>query len=97
MDKLKLTKKKYVLLHNKLYNVIEILLTCKCCKDSNEKCNKESHCLKEKDNKKVWEIVDELHNEIQDFYDEIEHSLVVETEICFHRLNKIKKIKFFGY
>ena len=98
LDKrLKIYKKKYVLLHNKLYNVIEILLTCKCCSMLDDKCNKDGHCLKTVDNNKVWEIVDYLSNEIEDFYREIETMLVVETEICFHRLNKIKKIKFFGY
>ena len=98
LDKrIKLYKKKYILLHNKLYNVIEVLLTCKCCKMMDDKCAKDSNCLKEIDNNKVWEIVDHLHNEVEDFYREIETMLVVETEICFHKLNKIKKIKFFGY
>ena len=98
LDKrLKLYKKKYILLHNKLYNVIEVLLTCKCCKTMDDKCVKDSGCLKEMDNNKVWEIVDNLHNELDNFYSEVETMLVVETEICFHKLNKIKKIKFFGY
>ena len=95
--RLKLTKKKYILLHNKLYDVIEILLSCKCCSSTGDKCNKDSLCLKPEDNIKVWETVDELHNEINNFYEEVETLLVVETEICFHKLNKIKKIKFFGY
>ena len=98
MDKkIKLAKKKYILLHDKLYNVIEVLLTCKCCISNGDKCHKDGNCFKPKDNNKVWEDVDQLNNEIQDFYEEIEVSLVVETEICFHKLNKIKKIKFFGY
>ena len=97
MDKrITLTKKKYILLHNKLYDVIEILLSCKCCSDNGMKCMKESCCLNEKDNKKVYDIIDDLFNKIQDFYDEVETNLVIETEICFHKLNKIKRIDFFS-
>ena len=96
LDKrLKLYKKKYVLLHNKLYNVVEILLSCPCCKMNDHNCERDGRCLKSVDNDKVWEIVDHLHNDLQNFYDEVETMLVVETEICLHKLNKIKKIKFF--
>ena len=96
LDKrLKLSIKKYVLLHNKLYNVIESIYSCECCMNSNKVCKKGSGCLKNKDNDKFWEITDELHNEIDDFYTEVETMLVVETEICFHKLNKIKKINYF--
>ena len=96
LDKrLKLTTKKYILLHNKLYNVIENIIKCECCVNSNKQCKKDSSCLKNKDNDKYLEITDELHNEIDNFYNEVETMLVVETEICFHKLNKIKKINYF--
>ena len=66
--RLKLTKNKYILLHNKLYNVVQSLLQCKCCYSSDHVCRKDSHCLKQDVNKSLWEIVDELHNSILDFY-----------------------------
>ena len=93
--KLILYKKKYVLMHNKLYNVIEILIRCKCCSNGQHICNKDANCLKNGDNEKVWETVDDLHNELDNFYLDVETMLVVETEICFHKLNKIKSIRFF--
>ena len=96
LDKrLKLTTKKYILLHNKLYNIIENIIKFECCVNSNKQCKKDATCLKNKDNDKYLEITDELYNEIDNFYNEVETMLVVETEICFHKLNKIKKINYF--
>ena len=71
------------------------MLICRCCVTPDHTCNKDSCCLKLSDNEKVWNTIDELHNELNDFYLEIETGLVVETEICLHKLNKIKKISFF--
>ena len=93
--KLNLYKKKYSLLHNKLYNVVDIIANCKCCVNIDHHCNRDSFCLKKEDNEKVWEIIDEIHNDFDNFYLDLELDLVVEKEICLHKLNKIKKINFF--
>ena len=92
--KITLYKKKYVILHNKLYNIVENLLNCRCCVTPDHTCNKDSCCLNTEENKKIWTTIDEIHNELYDFYKEIEIGLVLETEIIFHKLNKIKKISF---
>ena len=92
--KLTLYKKKYYLLHNKLYNVVDTVINCKCCVIPDHHCNRDSYCLNKNDNEKVWELVDEIHNDLHNFYNDLELDLVLEKEICFHRLNKIKKIPF---
>ena len=93
--KLTLTKNKYVLLHEKLYEIIDEIVKCECCSNLDHLCRGDVFCLKQEDNKKIWSETDELFSKIINFYDEVENKLVLESELCLHKINKIKKIKFF--
>ena len=96
LDKrLALTKNKYILLHGKLYDILDEIVKCECCNNLEHICRGDVFCLKQKDNKKLWEEMDGLFNKIINFHDEVESMLVLETELCLHRINKIRKVKFF--
>ena len=93
--KLTLTKNKYIILHGKLYDIIDEIVKCECCSNSNHICKGDVFCLNHEDNKKIWEEMDGLFNKITTFYDEVENKLVLELELCLHRINKVRKVKFF--
>ena len=96
LDKrLTLCQNKYILLHGKLYDILDEIVKCECCNSPNHICRGDVFCLKQEDFKKLWEEMDGLFNKIINFYDEVESMLVLETELCFHRINKIRKVKFF--
>ena len=96
LDKrLTLTKNKYVLLHGKLYDILDEIVKCECCSSLEHICRGDVFCLKQEDNKKLWEEMDGLFNKIINFYEEVENGLVLELELCLHRINKIRKVKFF--
>ena len=96
-EKLNIVKDKYVILQKKLYDVVETLQKCECCTDSEYYCDKGKKCLNVDINDKMWETMDELHNDLNDFDNQIENLLVIETELCFLKINKLKKIKFFDF
>ena len=85
----------YAVIHNKLYDVVETIHKCECCVNPSRICKGRVMCLKSEENKKLWEEMDKLSVSVLNFYEEVESKLVLETELCFHLLNKIKKIKFF--
>ena len=93
--KLTLTKNKYVILHDKLYDIVDEIVKCECCSNLDHICRGDVFCLKHEDNKKIWEEMDGLFNKIINFYDEVENKLVLELELYLHRINKIRKVKFF--
>ena len=96
LDKrLTLLKNKYVILHGKLYDIIDEIVKCECCNNLDHICRGDVFCLKQKDNRKLWEEMDGLFNKIIKFYDDVESMLVLEKELCLHRVNKIRKLKFF--
>ena len=92
--KLTLLKNKYNIIHDKLYDIINIIVKCECCIRDDMICKGGSMCLNEKDNEKIWENMDELFDKIENFYNEIETKLVMELELCLFRLNKIRKINY---
>ena len=92
--KLSLLKNKYNIIHNKLYDIINIIVKCECCIRDDVICNGELLCLKKKDNEEIWKNMDELFDKIENFYNEVETKLIMELELCLFRLNKIKKINY---
>ena len=94
--KLETSEAKYNKIHKELYGVIDEIYGCECCINKNMICKGGSMCLKIKDNKKLWDMVDKISVTSYNFYDEIESMLVIETELCLYKLNKINKIKFFN-
>ena len=92
--KIQLTKNKYNIIHNKLYNIINILYSCECCINDDLKCSTESMCLKPKQNEEIWTDMDILFNKITNFYEEVESKLVIELNLCLYKINSIKKINY---
>ena len=92
--KLSLLKNKYNIIHNKLYDIINIIVKCECCIRDDIICNGDSLCLDKKDNEKIWENMDDLFDKIENFYNEVESKLIMELELCLFRINKIKKINY---
>ena len=66
--KLSLIKNKYNIIHNKLYDIINIIVKCECCIRDDMICNGGSMCLNENENEKVWENMDWLFDKIENFY-----------------------------
>ena len=95
LDKnISLTRVKYNIIHNKLYDIIGTLGKYGCALDENHLCEKGITCLSEEDNKEVWEGMDYLISNIEEYYIEVETKLILELELCLFRLNKIKKIDY---
>ena len=92
--KLTLLKNKYNTIHNKLYDIINILITCECCVRDDMTCNGGVMCLKPKENEEIWIEMDSLFDKIINFYEEVETKLVIELELCLYRINKIRKISY---
>ena len=92
--KLSLVKNKYNIIHNKLYDIINILMTCECCVRNDMVCNGGSMCLKPKENEEIWIEMDSLFDKIINFYEEVETKLVIELELCLYKINKIRKISY---
>ena len=92
--KIILVSNKYNIIHNKLYNIINILNTCECCIRNEVKCEGTPMCLSSKENEEIWGDMDEIINKINDFYDEVETKLVIELNLCLFKLNRIKKINY---
>ena len=86
-------KIKYNIIHNKLYDIIDVLSKCECC-IKEEECKGESLCLKQNDNDEIWFEMDTLFEKVRLFYEEVETKLVTELNLCLFRLNKIKKISY---
>ena len=57
--------KKYDVMHDKLYDVIEKLYKNKCCSNEKIVCVKGKCCLKQSDNEKFFKIVDKLWVDIK--------------------------------
>ena len=93
--KLNLVKNRYDLLHSKLYNILDIIINCECSNSKKNNCKKDSLCLKSKENEELWLERDNLYEKILKFYQEIKINLILETELCLYRVNKIKKINFY--
>ena len=87
-------KVKYNIIHNKLYDIINILVKNECAMDENNLCEKGLKCLKKKDNEEIWNGMDYLISKIQEYYIEVETKLVLELELCLFKINKIKKIDY---
>ena len=92
--KLTQVKNKYKIIHDKLYNIINLLTECECCVRKDMKCQGGVMCLKPKDNEEIWLEMDGLFDKVINFYDEVETKLVIEIELCLYRVNKIKKINY---
>ena len=92
--KLTLVKNKYNIIHEKLYNIINILMSCECCVRNDMICKGGIMCLKPKENEEIWIEMDSLFDKIINFYEEVETKLVIELELCLHKINKIKKISY---
>ena len=88
------TRVKYNIIHNKLYDIIGTLGKYGCALDENHLCEKGLTCLSEEDNKEVWDGMDSLISNIEEYYIEVETKLILELELCLFRLNKIKKIDY---
>ena len=95
--KLSLVKNKYVIIHNNFYELINEVMKYECCTNINRECKKDVLCMKKEDNDRVLKSISDLNNKIVNFSKEVETYLVIENELCLHRINKIKKIKFFEY
>ena len=93
--KLTLTKNKYLLLYNKLYEIIDKMVKCECCSNLDHECKGDVFCLEPEESKKIWNEMDGLFSKIINFYEEIKNKLLIEIELCLYRINRIKKIKFF--
>ena len=104
LEKKKLTKEldkkitqvkiKYNIIHNKLYDIIDLLEKCECCVRGNINCEGDSMCLKPKNNEEIWFEMDTLFEKERVFYEEVETKLVMELNLCLFRLNKIRKISY---
>ena len=95
LDKaLSLFKTKYNIIHNKLYDIINIIIKCECCVRDDMICNGGIMCLKENDNEGIWKEMDYLIDKIGNFYNDVETKLILELELCLFRINKIKKIDY---
>ena len=92
--KLSLFKTKYNIIHNKLYDIINIMVKCECCIRDDMECKGSMMCLKENDNEEIWKEMDYLIDKIEIFYNEVETKLILELELCLFRINKIKKIDY---
>ena len=92
--KLTLVKNKYNIIHDKLYNIINILTSCECCVRNDMKCQGGVMCLKPKENEEIWIEMDSLFDKIINFYEEVETKLVIELELCLFKINRIKKISY---
>ena len=89
------SKNKYTVMHRKLYDILSVIIECECCSNAGHVCRGDVFCLDREDNEKLWEQMDALHMNIINFYDEVDGMLVIETEMCFHKLNKISPVKMF--
>ena len=78
--------KRYDLIHDKLYGVIEKLYDNDCSK-SNNSCENGKHCLDEEENNKLYSIADRVHVEIYDLYNDVENILVTNSELYAHKMN----------
>ena len=85
---------KHNIIHNKLYNIIDIISNYECSISLSDDCKKDNFCINSKENEELWMEVDELYNKLNVFYYEIHISLIRETEFCLFKLNKIKKISY---
>ena len=84
----KVLKNKYNIIHNKLYNIIFVVMTSECCL-SEKLCEVgKIGCLSEKDNNLVYSEMRKLRSKIYRFYDEVETKLVAEFNLCLFK-NKI--------
>ena len=92
--KLSQFKVKYNIIHNKLYDIINIIVKCECCNRDDMNCNGGLMCLKENDNEEIWKGMDLLIDKIENFYIDVETKLILELELCLFRINKIKKIDY---
>ena len=95
LDKaISLFKTRYNIIHNKLYDIINVIIKCECCINDNMICNKGVICLKENYNEEIWEKMDYLIDKIENFYNDVETKLILELELCLFRFNKIKKTDY---
>ena len=95
LDKtISLFRTKYNIIHNKLYDIINVIVKCECCIRDDMVCNGGIMCLKENDNEEIWKEMDYLIDKIEIFYNDVETKLILELELCLFRLNKIKKTDY---
>ena len=87
-------KVKYNIIHNQLYNTINVMVKSECCVKDDMICNGGVMCLAKKDNEEIWNLMNSLIEQIQEFYIAIETKLILELELCLFRINKIKKIDY---
>ena len=92
--KISLIRNKYNIIHNKLYNIINVINSCDCCINDNMKCEGGDMCLSQKENEEIWKEMDSMFEKISNFYDEIETKLVIELNLCLFKLNRIKKLNY---
>ena len=78
--------KRYDLIHDKLYGVIEKLHDNECGR-TNHVCENGKNCFTEEENEKLYRIVDTVSIEIYDLYSDVENVLVTTTELYAHKMN----------
>ena len=69
-------------------------MKCECCVRDDMICNGGAMCLKPKENEEIWIEMDNLFDKIVNFYNEVETKLVIKSDLCLYRINKIRKISY---